>query len=95
MIFSGEFVARQLAFLQQHKIMHIVNVATSEAIPNFHPDKFKYFNIEITDYEKEDIGKHFDSATKFIRNAIEKHENVNSRQYKPENFHLKKTIIIS
>jgi protein-tyrosine phosphatase len=60
--------ASNLKQLQNFKITHILCCATG--IKNFFPDKFKYYNLNLLDSEKENIKKFFDESFDFIDKAI-------------------------
>ena len=66
--------ASNLKQLQNFKITHIVCCALG--VKNFFPDKFKYYNINILDSEKENIKIYFDESFNFIDKAIKKGGNV-------------------
>jgi hypothetical protein len=66
--------ASNLKQLENCKITHILCCASG--IKNFFPDKFKYYNINILDSEKEDIKKYFEESFKFIDDGIKKGGNV-------------------
>ena len=66
--------ASNLKQLQNFKITHIVCAASG--VKNFFPDKFKYFNINILDSDKENIKQYFKESFDFIDKAIKNGGNV-------------------
>ncbi len=66
--------ASNLKQLQNYKITHIVCAAFG--VKNFFPDKFKYYNINILDSDKENIKQYFNESFEFIDKAIKNGGNV-------------------
>ena len=66
--------ASNLKQLENFKITHIICCASG--IKNFFPDKFKYYNINLLDSEKENIRQYFEESFNFIDNGIKNGGNV-------------------
>ena len=66
--------ATNLKQLENFKITHIICCASG--IKNFFPDKFKYYNINLLDSEKENIRQYFEESFNFIDNGIKNGGNV-------------------
>jgi len=60
--------AQDRELLKKHKITHIVNVTSG--IPCHFEDEFDYFHMAVRERARA-IGKHFDEAIHYIRQAIE------------------------
>ena len=66
--------ASNLKQLENFQITHIICCASG--IKNFFPDKFKYYNINLLDSEKENIRQYFEESFNFIDNGIKNGGNV-------------------
>jgi protein-tyrosine phosphatase len=67
--FSNDDVVKELQLLEDHRITHIVNVASG--VPNAFPAQFVYWQRNMADSPAFSIREHFDEALGFMRGAIE------------------------
>jgi hypothetical protein len=62
-------VAQDLELLLSNGITHIVNVATG--VRCLFPEKIVYLALTALDVPTENLKRHFEKATEFIRKAVE------------------------
>ena len=65
---SGVNPAKNLEWLRDHGITHIVNAA--HELPNYFPTKFYYLSLSLHDRADEDISHVFEPSRKFISDAL-------------------------
>ncbi|XP_070566258.1 dual specificity protein phosphatase 19-like [Ptychodera flava] len=67
LLLSSQDVAAELPLLRQHKVTHILNVAS--LVDNHFENEFKYLKLNILDLPETDITSYFDQCFQFIDGA--------------------------
>lgn len=67
-------IANNLEWLNNNQITHIIN--TTKEIDNKYPDKFEYFNLELSDSLNENLYPYLDNTYKYIDNTIKQKTNI-------------------
>ena len=70
---GDDFIARNLNFLREKKITHILNLTIN--IPNKFEPEIVYLKLTIFDYESQNISQFFDEAIEFISEALKNEKN--------------------
>jgi len=74
-LYIGTFMTEQnMENLQRLNVTHIIQVA--EGLEPSHPEKFKYYNVNVKDLPSEDLVQYFSKCFAFIDEAIDSNSGV-------------------